>query len=235
MIAVPNLHNFFDELPAQVRAEFDRVSHYRQEKAGTVLVHRGDMRGTLSQIVDGEAKVSSFDSRGRETVAATLKTGDWFGLSEALIGIPSMVDTIAITPARLRIVARRDFDALLERHPIIARQLLRLFCHRFAIVYRTAQDRHELPLSERLLKMLYLLSFEHAARHDGGDAAELRMAQDELAKMLAVSRQTLNRELRSLERGGLLTLGYRSIRLAPRARLLARYPHLFGMPDGNEN
>lgn len=232
MIPIYDLHNFFDALSAPIRAEFDSVSRYRQVKAGTVLVRTGDIRDTLSQIVEGAVRYCSCDSRGRETVTATMKQGDWIGLSEILTGIPAMVDVIATTPVRLRTIARRDFEVLLDRHPVVARRLLRLFGLRFALVYRLAQDRSELTLRERLLKMLYILSFDQAQPVEAADGGTLiRLSQDELAKMLAASRQTLNRLLRTLEQEGLVSLGYRTIRLAPRPQLERSYGYLFGTTE----
>ena len=159
MITIHNIHNFFDDLPATIRADFESVSQYRQFKASTVLVRTGDVRESLSQLVEGEVKYCSYDSRGRETITAMMKKGDWIGLSELLIGIPAMTDAIATSPVRLRTIRHRDFERLLNRHPVVARNLLRLFGLRFAIVYRLAQDRYELTLRERLLKTLYFLSF----------------------------------------------------------------------------
>lgn len=230
MLPVFDLHSFDDGLPPEVRAQFDRVSRYRDVRAGAVIVRTGDRRESLHQIVEGQVKYCSCDRSGRETVSATMKPGDWIGLSEIFAGIPALVDAVAITPARLRTVARTDFEALIDRHPVIARKLLRLFSLRFSIMYRTAQDRHQLSLRERLLKLLHMLSFEAAANQPGG-AAVIRASQEDLAKMLAASRQTLNRLLRQFEREGLVRLGYRSIRLADPQRLGRDYGFLLGIGD----
>lgn len=231
MQPVFNLHNFYDGLPLAVREEFDRVSRYRNLEAGAVVVRTGDRRESLHQLVEGQIKYCSFDRAGRETVSATMKPGDWIGLSEVFAGIPALVDAVAVTPARLRTIARQDFESLLDRHPIIARKLLRLFSLRFSIMYRTAQDRHQLTLKERLLKLLHLLSFEEDQGRAPGGAVTIRASQEDLAKMLAASRQTLNRLLRQFEREGLVELGYRSIRLPRPERLEHDYADLFGAGD----
>lgn len=231
MQPVFNLHNFYDGLPAEVREEFDRVSRYRKLTAGIAVVRTGDRRDSLYQLVEGQVKYCSIDRAGRETVSATMKPGDWIGLSEVFAGIPALVDAVTITPARLRVIARQDFESLLDRHPIIARKLLRLFSLRFSIMYRTAQDRHQLTLTERLLKLLHLLSFEEDAARSAGGAVIIHASQEDLAKMLAASRQTLNRLLRQFEREGLVQLGYRSICLPRPDRLAHDYADLFANAD----
>jgi len=119
-------------------------------------------------------------------------------------GKPAMANVVAMSDVQLRAIDHRDFDAILNRHPIILRHLLQIFVSRFDFVYRIAQDRNELTLKERLLKLLFSLS---------RDTSDIRASQEDLAKMLAASRQALNRLLKELEQEGVLQRGYRSIRV----------------------
>lgn len=231
MIPIFDLHNFCEGLPAAVQQGFDRVSKYRTVDAGAAIVRTGDTRHFIHQLIAGQVIYCSYDSRGRETVTAAMKPGDWIGLSEVFTDAPAMADVVATCPVELRTIARRDFEGLLDAHPVIARHLLKLFSLRFSIVYRLAQDQRELTLKERLLKMLYLLSVRQG---QAGPGAAIDLSQDDLAKMLAASRQTLNRLLKELEHEGLLTLGYRSIRLIARQRIERQYAYLFAATTGPE-
>lgn len=231
MIPIFDLHNFFDGLPGDVKADFDRVSHYRNVDEGCMLVRTGDKRGTVLQLVEGKVHYFSCDSRGRETLVATMKRGDWIGLSEVFSGTPASADVVTTTKARLRNISKPDFEGLVDRHPIIARQLLRLFTLRFNVIYRAVQDQHELSLRERLLKTLYVLSLGQFCVEEPEGTLSIGISQEELAKILAASRQTLNRILRELEREGVIKLGYRWIRLMDQEQLAATYGHLFGIGE----
>ena len=216
MIPIFDLHNFCEGLPAEVQRKIDKASKYRTVNAGTAIIRNGDSHPFVHQLVSGHVIYCSCDSRGRETVTAVMKPGDWIGLSEVFTDAPAMADVVASTTVQMRTIPRRDFETLLDAYPIIAKHLLKLFSLRFSIVYRLAQDQRELSLKERLVKMLYLLAFPPGQT---GPAMPIALSQDDLARMLAASRQTLNRLLKELEHEGLLTLGYRTIQMATRQKI----------------
>lgn len=228
MIPVRDMHNFFDALPAEVKREIDAVSSFRNVGRESVLVRAGETRDDLYQLISGRVKYRSCDYHGRETVITFMKQGDWVGLSEIFSGIPAMADVVALSPIRLRTVSKRDFEALLDRHPVIARNLLRLFSLRFSAIYCAGQDRNALTLKERLLKTLYTLCVG-AGNADG--EIVIRMSQDELSKMLFASRQTLNRLLRELQNEGFVRLGYGAIALLGKSNIERRYSYLVNVAE----
>jgi len=223
-----DLHDFFQGLPVEVRRAFDQCSTWRRLPAGSPVLQAGVRPAALYQLAEGRAKYCSFDYRGRETVTALLKRGDWIGLTEILTGAPAISDVTAQTDVRLRCIGPRDVERLLDAHPVVTRQLLRLFCLRFSVMYHRAQDRSELTLKERLLKLLHALSYSC----EEADGAVIRMSQSDLAKMLAASRQTLNRLLKELEREALLEVSYNAVRLVSRSVLEQRYGHILP-PEGD--
>jgi len=226
MIPTSSIHNFLDGLPDAVQTAFDAVSTHRRFGKSRTIIQAGDRRDVLYQLCEGSVKYCARDERGREMVAAFMKPGDWIGLSELFTGMPAMADVVALSPVRLRVLKRRDFEALMARYPVIAQHLLRVFSLRFSVMYYAAQDRSALTLKERLIKTLYTLSFSTDKQEADGKDLVIRMSQEELSRVLASSRQRVNRALKELEREGLLRLGYGAIRLGGRAPLLGRYGRL---------
>jgi len=68
------------------------------------------------------------------------------------------------------------------------------------------------PIGVRLARTL-----AGAARSSGG--AELHVRQEDLAAMIGVSRQTINKELKALERAGMVQLAYGRIVVRDAQRL----------------
>lgn len=226
MIPINNMHNFSDALPSVVREEIDSIGSFRNVPQGGMIFRAGDPCTELVQIHAGEAKVSACNREGREAVAALIRPGDWIGISEIFSGLPTMSDVLALSPVRLRAIGKRDFEALIDRHPVLARHLLRLLSLRFSTIYYTGVDRSVLTLQERTVKTLYMLSFSHGKSTGDGDDILIALPQAELGKLLAVSRQNLNRVLKRLAQEGMLTVRYGGVYLHGLEAIRQRYGHL---------
>jgi CRP-like cAMP-binding protein len=220
------MHNFSAELPTEVLQAIDKNSSYRRIGADENIFVAGKVYNELYQICSGEAKYCSVDIQGRETVAAFGKEGDWIGLSEIFTGLPALSDVVAISRVKLRVIRKPDFDLLIDQYPVIARELLRLMSLRFSAMYYLNVDRTSLTLKERTVKTLYSLSFSHGKQNSKEEDILIELSQEELGKVLAVSRQNLNKILKELEREGLLSLSYGAIRLKGLKGILSQYGQL---------
>jgi CRP/FNR family transcriptional regulator, cyclic AMP receptor protein len=222
MVPINHINHFFDELPQELQTAFDDISFERHAAAGEALLRSGCQCSQLYQLREGKVEYRVPDGRGGEAVAASLSKGDWIGLPEAFSGLPATADVIALTQVQMRIIPHRDFDALLDRHPLLARRLLQLFSLGLSASYHQARDRNALPLKDRLLRTLYMLSFSHGKTLRQQQGILIEMPQEELSHRLAAARQTLNRQLKALEREGLIRVNYGSITVLGLHRLAER-------------
>ena len=222
MVPIDQTTNFFDELSPELQLAFDGISHEHHAAAGEALLRAGRQCDQLYQLRAGKVEYRVEDGRGGQTVAAALAKGDWIGLPEAFSGLPSAANVVAVTPVELRVIPKTAFEALLDHHPVLARRLLQLFSVSLSAVYYQARDRDALPLKERLLRTLYMLSFSHGKTLRQQQGILIEMPQEELSHRLAAARQTLNRQLKALEREGLIRVNYGSITVLGLQRLAER-------------
>jgi len=211
MIPISNMHNFFDALPSGVQAEIDAISTFRNVLTSSTILRAGHSCAEFYQICEGDVKVSSCNREGKEAVTSLIRAGDWIGVSEIFSGLPAMADVVALSPLRLRTINKREFEALMDRYPVIGRQLLRLLALRFSAIYYLDIDRSVLSLKERVLKTLYMLCFSHGKVVSNSSDILIEQSQEELSKLLVASRQNLNKVLKELEREGLLKISYGSV------------------------
>jgi CRP-like cAMP-binding protein len=108
------------------------------------------------------------------------------------------------------------FARAAERMPALYHDVGRLVCQHQRIALEFIAETLSLPVAARLAKLLL-------GRLDDADGV-LHVRQEEVAVMLGVSRQTLNRHLRALAAQGAIRLAYARIAIVDRAvlRRLAR-------------
>lgn len=231
MSSLDKLHNFVDALPLPVREALDAVSSSRQLAADARLLRAGVVPNEVFQIVEGRVKYSAWDHLGRETVLTHMTRGDWVGLSEMFTELPAIWNVEAQGPVTVRVIKRQAFGRLVDAHPELPRQLLKLFALRFSLHGLFGLDHSALSLKERLIKMLYFLSFSYDKDAGGAQAIVMQLSQEELGKIVGASRQKLNPALKALEREQLLDVHFGGLTLRSRAAILQRYGHLLQALD----
>jgi len=96
-------------------------------------------------------------------------------------------------------------NALLEREPQVALELLRLCGERLRWTSGLLEDAALLDAPARLAKRLFSLGQLHGERT--GSGFTLRISQEDLASFLGVSRQAVNQQLQAWKARGWVELG----------------------------
>lgn len=180
--------------------------------AGARVYGIGDPPDGLWAVLEGEVRLVSYPAVGVESVSMIVGPGAWFGELSVLDGGPRPHDAVVAKAVKLLHVPLAAFDQLAEEHPIIFRDLGILVCSRQRSALSFMAHSIAQPIAVRLVRTLL-----GAARASGG--ADLHVRQEELAAMIGVSRQTVNKELKVLERAGLVELAYGRIRICDPAGL----------------
>ncbi|MCC8950529.1 Crp/Fnr family transcriptional regulator [Bradyrhizobium sp. Arg62] len=175
----------------------------------------GDPPNGLWSVRQGEVRLVSYPADGVEAIRLILGPGAWFGELSVMDGLPRPHDAVVVKSARLLHVAMPAFKQIAKVHPLIYRDLALLICARQRSALSLLNHSIAQPIEVRLARVLV-----GAARTSGGEELEVR--QEDLAAMLGVSRQTVNKELKALERAGAVALGYGRLVVLDTRRLSMR-------------
>ena len=170
---------------------------------GEVIVHQGDASACLFLVTVGAVRLSSVTAAGREIVVALLRPGDVFG-EAALLGYPSPVEARAVGRTTLVAVPLASLRELIERHPATAEQLLRLVAARLHRTSTALQEALAGDLPTRILGRLRELAAGHGVREPDGVRLSVPITQDELARMVGASRESVSRSVGVLAAKGLV-------------------------------
>lgn len=177
-------------------------------EAGERLCRRGDAVPALSVVVSGTLEVTQVSVAGRRHVWSYLGGGQWMNLVPVLDAQPAIHDVTAHEPTVVLQIPAPAFRERVAECPRAMGSLLRLLCCRSRVLYEHVADHALLPLRARCARALLSLMLAHGLPRAHGVAISLKVSQTGLADMLGCTRQSVNRELKALEREGLIAMRY---------------------------
>jgi CRP/FNR family cyclic AMP-dependent transcriptional regulator len=208
----------FCGLPAPLLREVAEFCKLRQVEDGALIHGYGDAPDGMYLIVSGGMRATVSSSEGREGLLAVMQAGAWFGESSLFDGLPRAYEARAEGETLLVFVPSAGMHRLLLQRPELYRNLVPLLCQRIRLSLALLQTNALLPLEGRLAQRLLLLT--GGSGPDTQD--EIRLSQEDLSQMMAVTRQSINRVLKLWQREGVIECHYRSIRICDRANLRAK-------------
>ena len=173
---------------------------------GEVIVRQGDRVSSLFLVTSGAVRLSSVTASGREIVVGLLCRGDLFGES-ALLGDPSLVRAQAVGPTTVLALPIASMRAMLERTPATAEELLRLIAARLHRTSAALEDAMAADLPRRVVGRLRELADDHGVPGPHGVRLRIPLTQDELARMVGASRESVNRTVGALAARGVIRSG----------------------------
>jgi CRP/FNR family cyclic AMP-dependent transcriptional regulator len=192
---------FFASLEAQDRERLATFARTERIRKGTVLFRKGDHPHSLLMVLDGVVKVSAPSPDGREIVFSLIRSGEILGEIALFDGHPRTADATAMTDCELLVIDRRDFIPFVQERPGVALRIIELLCERLRRTSEQVEDVAFRYIDGRLAKTLLRLSRQQGAADAGG---LIRITQRELGNMVGMSRESINKQLMSWQKSGLL-------------------------------
>jgi len=184
-------------------------------RARQVVLRKGDPAMQIYVIVAGRLKAITTGSDGRQAALSIMGPGEVFGEVAVLDRQPRSATISALEPCELLIIQRNDFFRYLEKSPQVAIKLLEVLAGRLRRLSVRVEDSTFLELPGRLAKQLLRLADRYGKRSTSGSVRiSLKLSQQELGDLVGVTRESVNKQLRTWvaeglveqEKGGYLTL-----------------------------
>ena len=183
----------------------------RRYQRGEVIFHEDDPADRMHIIVEGRVKISIASEDGRERDIALFQSGDCFGEMALLDGSNRSATATAVDATETMVLFRQDFLDFLGENPELAADVNTLLVQRLRNVNQMLGDMVFLDVPTRVAKQLLTLAETYAADAKPGDAIVVPMGQDELARLVGASRETVSRALNSYRRMGFVDTSHRRI------------------------
>lgn len=214
LITVP----IFSDLAAEHLSPLATKLRRRNYQRGEVIFHQDDPADRMHIVVEGRVRISIASEDGREKDIALLQPGECFGEMALLDGSSRSATATAAESSQTFVLSRQDFMDFLEEHPEVVAKTTNLLTRRLRSMNQMLGDMAFLDVPTRVAKQLLELADTYSGNEDN-ETIGVPLSQDELARLVGASRETISRALNSYRRLGILSTSHRLITITDREAL----------------
>jgi len=158
----------------------------------------------MMAVISGRIKIRSYSLDGKELVLNVIRPGELFGEIALLDAKPRTADAVTMEPCELLVLERRDFLPFLADRPQACFHLLTVLCQRLRPTSQQLEDALFLDLAPRLARCLVRLAERFGKPVTDGVQIDVRLSQQELAAFVGMTRESVNKQLATWRRDGVV-------------------------------
>jgi CRP/FNR family transcriptional regulator, cyclic AMP receptor protein len=209
----------FDHLSAAQAALLAAELHVCSFSRRETIFRQGDPGNMLYLIARGQVRIYHPGARGCELSVAILRAGEFFGELALLDDQPRSASAEAMCPTTTLTLTRYTFHQLLRACVPVAEALVMELVHRMRTSTTYAAYLANPSAQQRVGWLVLDLAQRYGVPSADGIRIALDLTQDDLASMIGVTRETINRALMQLRDQQLLRLVDRQLVVPDCARL----------------
>ena len=192
----------------------DSMATMRDVTKNQVLYFSEDSANSVYLLKKGKVKISKVSNDGKEVILAILGPGEVFG-ELSITGQEKREEIAEVTEdAVICKVDVQDFESMMEHNPKFNLQVIKLIGFRLRkiqnrlenVIFKTSEQR-----VRGLIKEMVMDFGREIAGEDNQRVVELRLTQEDMAKLTATSRQTVTTVFSDLEKKGIIKYDRRRI------------------------
>jgi CRP/FNR family transcriptional regulator, cyclic AMP receptor protein len=207
----------FQSLDARAIGQLDSQCSWRRAATGQWLIDYQDASNDVFFVVSGSVRVM-IQSAGREVLLRQINPGEFFGELAAIDGQPRSSGIVAMTDVTIARMPASVFRAAVHAHPEVCDELLGVLAGQIRILANRVNEFSTLDVRYRIYAELLRLS-----RPEPGSSGRAIVSppplHTEIAARVSTRRETVARELKALERAGLIERRRGAIALSDPLRL----------------
>ncbi|AMN41387.1 Crp/Fnr family transcriptional regulator [Rhodoplanes sp. Z2-YC6860] len=190
-------------LDANDRVSFERRCNWRHAHAKEWLLEQNDVGTDIFFLTSGVVRVLITPSPDREVILGDIEAGGYFGEMAAIDGQPRSAGILAITDATIASMPAPVFREIIHKYPDVSEQLLLQLVARIRMLDQRVHEFSSMHVKHRI--------FAELLRRSRPDPTNERQAivspppvHSDIAARVSTRREMVAREMKALERSGLM-------------------------------
>jgi len=202
---------WIENLPPQIRDEVMAATTTKNCADGELIYSAGDTAEASYIIEQGKVKLCLLTPEGKEFIIALWSEGECFGEQGVIDNSPRLSSAYAEGPVRLRALSKENITRLRKQHNEVSEALLLMVNYRLRLIMNHMYRVLLSPLQQQLAARIYMAAKSSGIETPSGTEIQIKLTQDDLAKLTGASRQSINKELKELQRLNILETNSKKI------------------------
>ena len=184
----------------------------KKVERGEIILFEDEPAKALYFVASGAVKIYKTSPDGKEQILNIVRPGDSFNDVPLFDNGTNPASAQAMTPVLLYGISRHQMGEILQKHPDIAVNTIRILAQKVRQLLSLVEDLSFRNVRGRVAKIL----LEYVADHS---EPRPRLTQQEIAAMAGTAREVVGRSLKSLEDDGLIRLESRRVVISDKEAL----------------
>ncbi len=191
----------FSSLSQAEGEQYGKSCLWKDYEANELVIDIDEETTDVRFVVSGLVRVINRFSVGKEVILKEMSPGDFFGELAAIDNETRSANVTTLYRSRICIVPQRLFLDILDRHPEISLEVMKVLTMRIRTLNMRLAEQSFLQAKYRLYAELLRLSKPRMG-HEGQRSVSPPPTQKELAERIGTRREVVSRELNALQKQG---------------------------------
>ena len=199
---------FFSTLHPEEVEQVERLFRKKTYEKEQIVLYEEDTSNYMYLIYSGKVRVVKLNDDGKEQIITIHKKNDFFGEMSLLDGKTSPATIIAHEESVIGLLHKDDFEEHLLKNEGIRRKIIELLCARLRDSWEMIKilSFNAENAQDRVISLLDRLGELYEVRDDRGVIIDVKMTHQQMASYASVTRETMSRVLRTLEKSGMISV-----------------------------
>ncbi|KAA1194161.1 Crp/Fnr family transcriptional regulator [Pseudohalioglobus sediminis] len=195
---------WFSGLPEPALQQLAGAASIRPYPRGGQIYTEGEVTTEVYCVVTGRLRVAISSSEGHDFAIVDLRHGFWFGEPVLASDAPRVTSVQALTSADVLVIPRQVVLEVAEAYPLMYRNLFHDHIAATRKLYELLRSMLFYPLRARVALRLLNFAEDYGVAAKGGTCIDIKLTQNDLARLALGSRQRVNKVLRTFTEQGLI-------------------------------
>ncbi|TGU70445.1 Crp/Fnr family transcriptional regulator [Geomonas terrae] len=199
---------FFSSLTPEQVEQVEKLFRKKNYEKEQIVLYEEDTSNYMYLIYSGKVRVVKMNDEGKEQIITIHKKNDFFGEMSLLDNKTSPATIIAHEDSVIGLLHKTDFEEYLLRNEEIRKKIIELLCSRLRESWEMIKilSFNAENAQDRVLSLLDRLGELYGVRDDRGVIIDVKMTHQQMASYASVTRETMSRVLRSLEKSQAISI-----------------------------